>query len=406
MNVILHVDANNFYASVAIKNNPTLKGKPLIICGDPEKRHGIVLAKSNEAKKLGIKTTQTISEAKKICKNLICLPPDYQQYKKYSEMLFEIYKRFTPLVESFGMDECWLDVSGSIKLYGTPYEIANQIRSTVKNELGITVSVGVSFTKTFAKLGSDLKKPDAITVIDKSNYKQIAWNLPADHMIYIGDSAKLKLKQMGISTIGDIAQTSPIILERELGKTGKKLYNYANGTDDEKVGEYYAEHIPESISNGSTCEEDIITERAAKSIIYSLGEAVAFRLRKYGLLANGIGVSVKNNEFEVFSRQTKISVPTSDAGYISRTAFENVIKNCKISKDNPLRTITVCVYNLTKGDEIIQDSLFNSDTKKSAEVNRKLDTIRNKYGYSILKKAIELEETFKCDHTRLDNTDE
>ena len=224
MNVILHVDANNFYASVAIKNNPTLKGKPLIICGDPEKRHGIVLAKSNEAKKLGIKTTQTISEAKKICKNLICLPPDYQQYKKYSEMLFEIYKRFTPLVESFGMDECWLDVSGSIKLYGTPYEIANQIRSTVKNELGITVSVGVSFTKTFAKLGSDLKKPDAITVIDKSNYKQIAWNLPADHMIYIGDSAKLKLKQMGISTIGDIAQTSPIILERELGKQLRERY--------------------------------------------------------------------------------------------------------------------------------------------------------------------------------------
>ena len=383
MNVILHVDANNFYASVAIKNNPTLKGKPLIICGDPEKRHGIVLAKSNEAKKLGIKTTQTISEAKKICKNLICLPPDYQQYKKYSEMLFEIYTRFTPLVESFGMDECWLDVSGSIKLYGTPYEIANQIRSTVKNELGITVSVGVSFTKTFAKLGSDLKKPDAITVIDKSNYKQIAWNLPADHMIYIGDSAKLKLKQMGISTIGDIAQTSPIILERELGKTGK-IYQEGLYLLNQRMYRIRAKNN--------------INVNYLYAVLNSSETSAALKEKALG----SVQKYVNTGDINAFLELKQIALPS----LYSRTAFENVIKNCKISKDNPLRTITVCVYNLTKGDEIIQNSLFNSDTKKSAEVNRKLDTIRNKYGYSILKKAIELEETFKCDHTRLDNTDE
>ena len=402
MSIILHVDANNFYASVAIRNNPSLAGKPLIICGDPEKRHGIVLAKSNEAKRMGIKTAQTVSDAKKICKDLICLPPDFHQYAIFSDKLFEIYKRYTPLVEKFGMDECWLDVTGSVKLYGKPEEIAHSIRNTVKNELGITVSVGVSFTKTFAKLGSDLKKPDAVTVIDKNNFKRIAWKLPVSDMIYIGDTAKSKLLSLKIRTIGDLANAPIELLTENFGKSGQKMHDYANGTDGEKVEEYYSEHIPESISNGTTCSEDITSERSAKSVVYSLSELVAFRMRRYGLVASGVSVNVKNNDFKCFSKQTRLHAPTADAGIIAEAAIKSILHSYTISEDNPIRTVTVGVYGLAPEKTTMQDSIFLTDEEKHSVINKKLDGIRDKYGYSILKKAIELDDTFVCEYDKID----
>ncbi len=399
---VLHVDANNFFASVAIKNNPNLEGKPLIICGDPEKRHGIVLAKSNEAKKMGIKTTQTIAEAKKLCKNLICLPPDFKQYAFFSDKLFEIYKRYTPLVEKFGMDECWLDVTGSEKLFGEPIKIADSIRETVKKELGITVSVGVSFTKTFAKLGSDLKKPDAVTVIDENNFKKVAWKLPVSEMIYIGDAAKSKLMSLKIKTIGDLANAPLDILIESFGKSGQKMHEYANGTDGERVEEYYSEHIPDSISNGTTCSEDIISERSARSVVYSLSEMVAFRMRKHGLLASGVSVNVKNSDFRSVSKQTKLPSATADAGIIAKTAIKGLLSGFSVSEDNPIRTITVGVYGLSPEKILTQDCFFMTDEERHSVINKKLDGIRGKYGYSILKKAIELDDTFVREYEKVD----
>lgn len=392
MSAILHVDANNFFASVTIRNNPQLKGKPVIICGDPDKRHGIVLAKSNEAKKLGVKTATTIGDAMKLCKNLVCVPPDYAEYKKFSEKLYEIYKRYTPFVESFGMDECWLDVTGSIKLYGSPEIIANSIRETVKKELGITVSVGVSFTKTFAKLGSDMKKPDAVTVIDETNFKDKAWRLPVSDMIYIGDSVQKILFTNKIYTIGDLANTPVEKLNALCGKIGTKLYEYANGTDGEKVSAYSDEYIPESISNGTTGEEDIVSARSAKALIYSLSEFVAFRLRKYNLIAGGVSVSVKDASFRCESKQTRLENPTQDSGVIAETAYKGVINRFRISEENPIRTITVGVYNLKDENSVYRDMFAEEEAEKHSVINKKMDTLRHKYGFSILKRAIELDD--------------
>lgn len=401
--VILHVDANNFYASVAICKNKSLFDKPVVICGDPDKRHGIVLAKSNVAKKMGINTGDTIGEAMKICPNLICLPPDYKQYTYYSNRLFEIYKGFTPLVESFGLDECWLDVTGSISLYGNGEKIANLIKEKVKAELGITVSVGVSFTKVFAKLGSDMKKPDAVTIINKENYKKIVWPLSVSELLYIGDSLKTKLASYNIKTIGALACSDKRFIELKFGKVGSKLYEYANGIDNEKVGEYYKEHIPESVSNGATCCEDIVTEHSVASMVYSLSEIIAFRLRKYRLLAQGVGVYVKNNEFDTFSKQFKLEAPTSDARIIGKCAFDMIMKNCKVSTTNPVRAVTVTTYLLSSEDFSSQISVFNQEAQKYLEINKKLDQIRKKYGYSSLKKAIELDDTFVCDSKEIDD---
>lgn len=394
MSAILHVDANNFFASVTIKNNLQLKGKPVIICGDPDRRHGIVLAKSNEAKKLGIKTATTIGEAKKICKDLICMPPDYAEYKKYSEKLYEIYKRYTPLVESFGMDECWLDVTGSTKLYGTPEEIANDIRETVKKELGITVSVGVSFTKTFAKLGSDMKKPDAVTVIDENNYKVKAWSLPVSDMIYVGDSVKKVLFENKIYTIGDLANTPIEKLSEICGKSGVKLHEYANGTDGEKVSAYNDEYIPESISNGTTGEEDVTSNRSARALIYSLSELVAFRLRKYNLIAYGVSINVKDASFRNESKQTRLETPTADANVIAQTAYNGIIKRFRVSEENPIRTIIVGVYNLKDENSVYRDMFAEEEEEKQSEINKRMDKLRDKYGFSILKRAIELDDKF------------
>ena len=395
--VILHVDVNNFYASVAISLNKTLQNKPVVICGDPDKRHGIVLAKSNYAKKKGIKTGDTLGEAFKLCPDLITLPPDYKQYTQISNKLYELYKRYTPYVEGFGLDECWLDVTGSLYLYGSGEDIANHIRKTVKEEFGLSVSIGVSFTKVFAKLGSDMKKPDAITVINKNNFKNLIWKLPVSELLYIGDSIKKKLYGYNIKTIGDLANSDKKFLEKKLGKIGIKLYHYANGSDNEKVGVYYENHIPESISNGTTCSEDIITEHSVTSMVFSLSEVIAFRLRKHKLLAYGIGIYVKNNEFNIFSKQIKLEEPTSDARIIGKEAVTIILKNCKISEKNPLRAVTLSTHDFISEEHLSQYSIFNSDTIRYLEINKKLDNIRKKYGYSVLKKAIEIDDCFVCD---------
>lgn len=221
--VILHCDLNNFFASVTLLSNATLYNMPVAVCGNEKERHGIVLAKNEIAKSYGVKTAETIRDAKRKCPELVCLPPDYKQYKKYSVAARKIYERYTDMIEPFGIDECWLDVTGSIRIFGSGEEIAEKIRSSIKNELKITVSIGVSFNKVFAKLGSDMKKPDGITVISKENFKSKVWPLPAKDLLYVGKSTEERLKSSGIFTIGDVANCETALLSHLLGKNGEQL---------------------------------------------------------------------------------------------------------------------------------------------------------------------------------------
>ena len=233
--VILHSDLNNFFASVETVLHPEYAGKPLIVCGDPKERRGVVLAKSNEAKSYGIKTAETVVSALRKCPQLLMSPPHFKEYNRYSAAVTDIYARFTDRIEQCSIDECALDVTESVKLFGSGEEIAEKIRKTVREETGLTVSIGVSFNKVYAKLASDMKKPDAVTVISRENYKQRVYPLPATDLLFVGRSTADVLSAYGIKTIGDIAEADEALLIRILGKRGRQVRIYARGEDSEPV---------------------------------------------------------------------------------------------------------------------------------------------------------------------------
>jgi DNA polymerase-4 len=297
---ILHCDMNNCYASIETMLHPEWEGKPLAVCGSQEDRHGIVLAKSQEAKALGIKTGEVIWQAKQKCPNLLIVPPHYEEYLKYSRLAQQIYYSYSNQVESFGLDECWIDVSGS-ELFGDGKTIADDIRSRMKKELGITVSIGVSFNKVFAKLGSNMKKPDATTVIPKEDFREIVWKLPASEMIGIGRATTIKLQRCGIHTLGDLAKTSPDFLKRLLGINGVALWNYANGRDCSKVSDYHYEAPIKTIGHGITCREDLLNEFEVKRIFQELSQDVSRRLIDNDFLATGVQITIRDNE--LYSKQ-------------------------------------------------------------------------------------------------------
>ncbi len=291
---ILHSDLNSFYASVEMMLNPNLRGKAVAVCGSTEDRHGIVLAKSELAKKAGIKTGMVNWEARQRCPGLIVVPPHYEQYLKYSKLTREIYLRYTDQVEPYGMDECWLDVSGSLDLYGTGMDIAQAIRNTVKEELGMTVSIGVSYNKVFAKLGSDMKKPDAVTQISETDMELLVWPLPASDLFYCGRASAKKLAAYGIHTIGDIAKTPPDFLKRRLGVNGIMLWQFANGLDSSPVaGQDFISPI-KSIGHGITCTCDLVNEDEVWRVMLELAQDVGHKLRIHGLEASGVQITVKD----------------------------------------------------------------------------------------------------------------
>jgi len=395
--IILHADVNNFYASVAMCVNPELKGKALIVCGDPEKRHGIVLAKSNLAKQYGIKTGDTLNEAKRKAPDLIVVPPDYKQYMKYSNLIYNIYVQYTPYVESFGLDECWLDVTGCEKQYGSGENLANVIRERIKNELGLTVSIGVSFTKVFAKLGSDLKKPDAVTVISRDNYKGMIWPLKVDEMLFIGKSMKQQLARIDVETIGELATLPIDSCINMFGKVGEKLHAAANGIENDPVKPYNYNELPESVSNGSTTEKDICDTHSAAVLIYSLSEIIAFRLRQYGLIAGGVSLTVRDNKLSAFTRQEKLITYTASAQEIAETALNILKRNYSFTEKPPLRMITVGTYKLIRKDEYAQASLFDDENTKNTKIDERIDKLRTRYGYDIVKRGIVLNDSYACD---------
>lgn len=402
--IILHVDLNNFYATVEQVLDPSLVGKPIAVCGDPDKRHGIVLAKSTLAKNAGVQTAEPIWQAKRKCPDLIIVPPHYAEYVKYSKMVRDIYVKYTPHVESFGLDECWLDVTGSVKLFGSGTEIAEKIRNEVKEKTGgLTVSIGVSFTKVFAKLGSDLKKPDAVSVISKDNFKNIAWSLPVGDMLYVGRSTTQKLRAFNVRTIGDLAKLNRDFVIREFGKIGEKMHDSANGIEEDPVRLYNDKRIPESVGNGTTTSQDVKNINEAKAVIYSLCEMIAFRLRSMSMVGEGVSVNLRDVKLKHYSKQGQLISPTNSSEVIARKCIELLNSFYDFNKSLPVRTITVNVFKLDHSGDYVQYDLLNEENLKNEKLDKTIDKLREKFGYNVVQRALNIDTIFVCDSKEADD---
>ena len=393
--VILYSDLNNFFASVEIAQNPSLAGKPLIVCGDPKERHGIVLAKNEEAKKFGIKTAETVYSALKKCPELTLVPSHHHEYKKYSKKVVEIYSRFTEMVEECSIDECALDVTESVKLFGGGQAIAEQIRKTVKEELGVTVSVGVSFNKVFAKLASDLKKPDAVTVITRENYKNVVHTLPVGELLFVGGATERALHGLGIKTIGDLANANEDTLIKALGKRGRQLRIYARGEDNEPVKWQKTKEDLKSIGNSITLPQDIHTQEDVKRWLYALAESVTARQRVADVgKASTVHIVVRNDKLQFFSWQTKVS-PTALCSDVAQTAFALFCKHYPSWAKVRLLGITISGFDYHQ-EQLSLDSAMQENGKSSYEKKERAENavakIREKYGYAKLQRGLVMQD--------------
>lgn len=376
MRAILHCDLNNFYASCEVLQNPSLRGKPVAVGGKEEDRHGVVVASNYEAKKFGVKCGVTTHEAKRLCKDLVICSPHFSLYNKCSRMVRKIYESYTDKVEVFSIDECFLDVTHS-KIFGTPVEIANEIRERVKKEVGLTISVGVSYNKTFAKIGSDYKKPDATTVITEENFKSIVWPLPVGDLFGVGRKLKEKLMRFGVLTIGDLAHMDRNFLISEFGKVGDDLYKKANGLDDEEVSA--EEESPKSIGNSATFYKDLTDLKDISLAFTTIAESVAERMIKKNIkVAHTLSITIRDADLKFYQKQCQIP-PCRSSELFSKTAFKLFIENFTFLKRVRLLGISVSGF-----DERAQISLFDEKTDKFDDIMSK---IRQKYGHNKIVRA-------------------
>ena len=384
--IILHCDLNNFFASATLAFNPTLKGLPVAICGDAKKRHGIVLAKNNVAKKFGVLTAETIWEAQRKCSDLIVLSPDFALYESVSKKVHQFYLRYTDRVEPFGIDECWVEITNPDVDFSKGEEIAHEIREGIKKELGVTVSIGVSFTKTLAKLGSDLKKPDAVTVISPEILKEKIWKMHCRELLMVGKSLCNQFNAMGIFTIGELAKSSEISLNTRIGKTGVMLRKMARGEDDDSVKTYYKHTKPKSVGHSATTEKDLTEKDEVFAAFLEFSEDISKKLKKENLLAKTVVISILTNQFEGKEYRTTLENPTDISLTIAKKAMELFIKNNCLSV--PLRAVGVRVINLVENTVVKQLSLFEEVNNIDSVIENNILKIRNKYGKDSLKRAI------------------
>lgn len=381
---------NNFYASVEILFDPTLKGKPVAVAGDEEARHGIVLAKNDIAKGFGIYTGQVLWEARQQCPGLVCVPAHYDRYLYFSGAAREIYTSYTNQVEPFGLDECWLDVTGSTGLFGDGPTIADSIRARIRQELGLTVSVGVSFNKVFAKLGSDMKKPDATTVITKENFRETTWALPVSDLLYVGPATTRKLARFGITTIGGLAQANVDLLYWLLGKNGIMLHRFANGLDRSGVRPYYLSPPIKSIGNSTTAPRDLVSLDDVKITLMALCESVAARLREQDCVCTTVAVGIRDNRLIHYDRQIRLARPSANTMDLWEAAVELFRRHH--TAGSPVRSLSVKASGLSLAESMEQLSLFPEEQKaqRRATIDRTLDKLRSKYGYFIIRRAVTL----------------
>lgn len=383
---ILHSDLNNFYASVECMLEPSLRNKPVAVCGKVEERHGIVLAKNYAAKAFGVKTGESIYEAKGKCPKLIMVDPHYKEYMKYSRLVRQIYYEYSDQVEAYGMDENWIDVTGS-SIFGDGVKIANEIRERVKFELGLTVSVGVSFNKIFAKLASDMKKPDAVTCITSDNFREKIWHLPATDMLGVGRAAGKTLNKFGVYTIGELAQCPDTLLTCKFGINGLRMKQFANGEDHSSVMKIEYHPPVKSVGNGITFLSDLYNNDEVWSMVLALSDEVARRLRDAHKKANGVSITVKCNDLSWKEWQTKLDHPTNNAYEIAKRAYEHFVKNYPWVK--PIRAMTVRAIRLQEDNTDEQLTIFHNyeDIEKQESIDRVIDDLRNRFGWKIIKNA-------------------
>ena len=382
--VILHCDLNCFYASVELLSRPDLREIPTAVCGDPSSRHGIILAKNEPAKRYGVQTAETIWQAKKKCPGLVLLPPHHGLYHEYSRKVNAIYDQYTDLVEPFGIDESWLDVTHTLHLFGGDAGgLADTLRERMKEELGLTLSVGVSFNKVFAKLGSDYKKPDATTVISRENWQSIVWPLPVGDLLYVGGAARKLLRQYGVETIGQLAACRREMLETLMGKMGAQLYEYANGLDREAVRSRTEADVVKSVGNGTTFPQNLTTREEVRRGIAVLADSVASRLRRLGLYAGGVQVTVRDPAFHDRSRQRQFAAPTHLIRDLTESAMDLTAELWQ--PPAPIRALTVTAIHLSPEDAAYEQvDLFNAGALPKKEKQEKLeaamDRIRGRFG--------------------------
>jgi len=366
--VILHADMNSFFASVEMLFHPELRQIPMAVAGDAEKRRGIILAKNELAKACGVQTAETIWQARRKCPRLQLVAPNHDRYQQYSELAFGIFCRLTDKVESFGLDEAWLDVTGSTGLFGDGPAMADWLRRQMKEELGLTCSVGVSFTKVFAKLGSDMRKPDATTVITRDNFREMVWPLAVGELLYVGNATEKRLNQVGIKTIGDLARCDPALLRQWLGRHGPDLWKEANGEGDSEVAPASGHHTLKSVGNSTTTAQDLTDNDQVKIVIYQLSDQVASRLRAHHLRGRTVQISIRDNQFRTIERQSPLPRLTDLAADIAPLAM--AIFKAQYTWQYPVRNLGVRVVDLADEEAWEQMTLQDlSDASGGADAS-------------------------------------
>lgn len=385
--VIYHIDCNSFYASVECMLKPELRLVPMAVAGDPKDRCGIILAKNEKARACGVKTAETIHQAQRKCPGLVLVEPHHRLYVEVSRAVKHIFAQYTDQVESFGLDEAWLDVTGSLRYFHTtPVELADEIRQRVKKEIGITVSVGVSYNKAFAKLGSDLKKPDAVTLITRDNYRRRVWPLPVEDLLFVGKTVSAQLRRHYITTIGDIACSEVGFLQQLLGKGGETLWFFANGLDSSPVCRIGEEEPAKSIGNGMTFRRDLMGWEELKAGVMALSDEVAMRLREEEMRCCVLQIMVRNPSMKTISRQGRMAAPTCLQKEIVDRAMELLHENWR--EDEPVRALSVTAQQLLPKQEVLEQPniLVHSSAalEKFERAEKAMQKLRSKYGRDCL----------------------
>ena len=399
---ILHCDCNGFFASVECILHPEYRNVPMAVCGSPENRHGIILAKNERAKKYGIQTAETIWQAKQKCPNLVLAPPHHEEYRKYSLLINRIYQQYTDLVEPFGIDESWLDVTGSRALFGDGKQIADELRDVIRREIGLTISVGVSFNKIFAKLGSDYKKPNATTVICRENWKGLLFPLPVNTLLYVGKSSCETLAKLGIHTIGELAASDRVLITARLGKAGGELHDYANGLDNSPVKNVHDNRKIKSVGNGMTFKRNLVGLEDIRLGVAVLADSVGGRMRENGVKCWAVQITIRNPNFKTITRQKTLTAPTHLSKDLMQASMELIQSSWNLNA--PIRMLTVTAVNLVPNDAPGEQLNFfgekhdEQNRKKQEQLETTLDSIRSKFGRSsvalggILQNSIGIEE--------------
>lgn len=385
--IILHSDLNNFYASVELLSHPELRGRAVAVAGDPEARHGIVLAKNYEAKAKGVSTGEPLWQARGKCPDIVFLPPHYELYEKYSHAVRKIYYEYTDMIEPFGLDECWLDVTASVGIFGDGKSIADSIRKRVKRELGLTVSVGVSFNKVFAKLGSDMKKPDATTVIGECDFREKIWDLPASDMLFVGKKTYAKLTRCGIRTIGDLARTEPYVLKSLFGKNGLALHAAANGKDASPVLLYEQTPPPKSIGNSTTPPRDLLTRDDVDIVLYQICENVSARMRREQVVCQTVQIYVRYTDLRSLERQMRLDYPNRTARSLYDAAHRLIAKHALCRE--PIRSIGIRATDLLRSSsEQLSFCPEILNIQRAETLESVVDGLRERYGNPAIRRGI------------------